>query len=40
MWWDLTYECAAIDIYDTKNFNEFVYALGKGILTALKPIPS
>ena len=31
------YHCIYIDIYDTKNLNEFVYALGKGILTALKP---
>lgn len=31
------YHCIYIDIYDSKNLNEFVYALGKGILTALKP---
>lgn len=31
------YHCIYLDIYDTKNLNEFVYALGKGILTALKP---
>lgn len=31
------YHCIYIDIYDTKNLNEFVYELGKGILTALKP---
>ena len=31
------YHCIFVDIYDTKNLNEFVYALGKGILTALKP---
>lgn len=31
------YHCIFVDIYDTKDLNEFVYALGKGILTALKP---
>lgn len=31
------YHCIYIDVYDSKNLNEFVYALGKGILTALKP---
>lgn len=31
------YHCIYIDIYDSKNLSEFVYALGKGILTALKP---
>jgi AAA+ ATPase superfamily predicted ATPase len=31
------YYCIYIDIYDTKNLSEFVYALGKGILTTLKP---
>ena len=31
------YHCIYIDIYDSKNLNEFVYALGKGILNALKP---
>lgn len=31
------YHCIYIDIYDSKNLNEFVYALGKGILSALKP---
>lgn len=31
------YHCIYIDIYDTKNLGEFVYALGKGILAALKP---
>lgn len=31
------YHCIYIDIYDSKNLNEFVYALGKGILAALKP---
>lgn len=31
------YHCIDIDIYDSKNLNEFVYAQGKGILTALKP---
>ena len=31
------YHCIYLDIYDTKNLNEFVYALGKGILTSLKP---
>lgn len=31
------YHCIYIDIYDTKNLSEFVYTLGKGILTALKP---
>ena len=31
------YYCIYIDIYDTKNLCEFVYALGKGILTTLKP---
>lgn len=31
------YHRVYIDIYDSKNLNEFVYALGKGILTALKP---
>lgn len=31
------YYCIYVDIYDTKNLNEFVYALGKGILAALKP---
>lgn len=31
------YHCIYIDIYDTKNLSEFVYALGKGILSALKP---
>ena len=31
------YHCIYLDIYDTKNLKEFVYALGKGILTALKP---
>lgn len=31
------YHCVYIDIYDSKNLNEFVYALGKGILTTLKP---
>ncbi len=31
------YHCIYIDIYDTKNLGEFVFALGKGILTALKP---
>lgn len=30
------YHCIYIDIYDSKNLSEFVYALGKGILTALK----
>ena len=31
------YHCIYIDIYDTKNLGDFVYTLGKGILTALKP---
>ena len=31
------YHCIYIDIYDTKNLSEFVYVLGKGILTTLKP---
>lgn len=31
------YYCIYIDIYDTKNLSEFVYALGKGILTTLRP---
>lgn len=31
------YHCIYIDIYDTKNLREFVYVLGKGILTTLKP---
>ena len=31
------YHCIYIDIYDTKNLSEFVYALDKGVLTALKP---
>ncbi len=31
------YHCIYIDIYDTKNLSEFVYALGKGVLSALKP---
>lgn len=31
------YHCIYIDIYDSKNLSEFVYALGKGILAALKP---
>ena len=31
------YHCIYIDIYDSKNLSEFVYTLGKGILTALKP---
>ena len=31
------YHCIYIDIYDTKNLGEFVYVLGKGILSALKP---
>lgn len=31
------YHCIYIDIYDSKNLNEFVYTLGKGILNALKP---
>ncbi len=31
------YHCIYIDIYDSKNLSEFVYALGKGILEALKP---
>lgn len=31
------YHCIYIDIYDSKNLNEFVYTLGKGILSALKP---
>lgn len=30
------YHCIYIDIYDTKNLSEFVYVLGKGILSALK----
>ena len=30
------YHCIYIDIYDSKNLNEFVYALGKGILAELK----
>ena len=31
------YHCIYVDIYDSKNLSEFVYTLGKGILTALKP---
>lgn len=31
------YHCICVDIYDSKNLNEFVYALGKGILAALRP---
>lgn len=31
------YHCIYIDIYDSKNLNEFVYALGQGILASLKP---
>lgn len=31
------FHCIYIDIYDTKNLSEFVYVLGKGILTTLKP---
>ena len=31
------YHCVYIDVYDSKNLNEFVYALGKGILATLKP---
>jgi hypothetical protein len=31
------YHCIYVDIYDSKNLNEFVYALGRGILAALKP---
>ena len=31
------YHCIYIDIYDSKNLNEFVYTFGKAILTALKP---
>lgn len=27
------YHCIYIDIYDTKNLSEFVYVLGKGILS-------
>lgn len=30
------YYCIYIDIYDSKNLNEFVYTLGKGILNTLK----
>ena len=30
------YHCIYIDIYDTKDLNEFVYALGKGVLDAVK----
>lgn len=31
------YHCIYIDIYETKNLNEFVYVMGKGILRELKP---
>lgn len=31
-----TYHCIYIDIYETKNLDEFVYELGKGILTELR----
>ncbi len=31
------YHCIYIDIYETKNFEEFVYELGKGILAELRP---
>lgn len=30
------YHCIYIDIYETKNLNEFVYVMGKGILLELK----
>lgn len=30
------YHCIYIDIYDTKDLNEFVYTLGKGVLDAVK----
>lgn len=30
------YHCIYIDIYETKNLNEFVYVMGKGILRELK----
>lgn len=30
------YHCIYIDIYETKNLDEFVYELGKGILTELR----
>lgn len=30
------YHCIYIDIYETKNLNEFVYVMGKGILHELK----
>lgn len=31
------YHCIYIDIYDTKNLDEFVYEFGKGILAELRP---
>lgn len=31
------YHCVYVDIYDSKNLSEFVYVLGKGILSALMP---
>lgn len=31
------YHCIYIDIYETKNLNEFIYELGKGILAELRP---
>lgn len=31
------YHCIYIDIYETKNLDEFIYELGKGILTELRP---
>ncbi len=31
------YHCVYVDVYDSKNLNEFVYLLGKGIFSALKP---
>ena len=31
------YHCIYIDIYETKNLNEFVYEFGKAILTELCP---
>lgn len=32
-----SYHCVYVDVYDSKNLSEFVYLLGKGILSALKP---
>lgn len=31
------FHCVYVDIYDSKNLNELVYVLGKGILEALRP---